>query len=1236
MTWRRPPALAAFCLFALLLGCSGSDTSTGSSGGTPSGDGGDSPAPPIGNVFSFSLVDAAVGLPTSNPFTEPTTTQSYTGGGFAASDVDGDGFIDLYLVAKGDEPNPLFINNGDGTFSQRAADFGLDLTHNGSGPTFADVDGDGDRDLFLGGLDGERHYLMRNDDGFYTDVTDTSGIDLTARNTMSAAFSDYDLDGDLDLFLSHWSADGGTDTETLWRNRGDGTFESYSVESGIAAQLLGDAPGVQPNQDLIDHTFTPNLSDIDNDGDPDLLFAADFGTSRSFLNNGDGTFSLITENESVLNDEFGMGAAVGDYDNDGDMDWFVTSILGTVNAAPATGNRLYRNDGAGNFEDVTETSGVRDGHWGWGACFADLDNDGHLDIFHTNGWTLDEYANDPAVLMHANGDGTFTERAIDLRIQDRDQGRGVACLDFDQDGDQDLAIYNNSENRLRLYRNNLVNDNHYLLVRLRSETSNTLGVGARVTVTTDETTLVREMRSGSNFVSQNPTEIHVGLGTDDVVDVEVQWPDGRTSGLNDVQADQLLTLVQPATSDLRVTVMSGSGDGRYESGDVVEITADIPADAYHFSHWSSTGDDGVFADSSAISTTFTVPDASITITANYIPGAGPDDEVSVARRWNEVLLQAIRNDFARPTVHARNLFHTSAAMYDAWSLFDPVSAPWLVGRTRNDVACAEVVPEDVDDVNERDTAIGVAAYRLIQHRFRAAPGFSGIRRDTDALAGFLGIDLTGASPVGSGRALGEHIANCFIDYGLSDNANEAQGYANSFYEPVNPPLLPEQPGNPDVVDLNHWQPLTLSTSIDQAGNIVDDTPSFLGAEWGRVTPFAISPSDLTIYNPGVEEYWVYHDPVPPPLVNGVDADIYRWAFSLVAVWGSHLNPDDGVLIDISPAAVGNISSYPATYDEYDQFYDLLEGGDPSTGYATNPATGAPYVPQMVPRGDYGRVLAEFWADGPESETPPGHWFVIANTVNEHPLLQRRFEGVGNELDRLHWDVLTYFMLGGAMHDSAIAAWGIKGYYDYIRPISALRALADLGQSTEVTEASYNEDGIPLIEGYIELVQNGDPLSGDDNEHVGKIKFYSWRGPSFIGQDGEPAGVGWILAEDWWPYQRPSFVTPPFAGFVSGHSTYSRAAAEVLTALTGDPFFPGGMSGFEAPKDQFLVFERGPSVDITLQWATYRDAADQCSLSRIWGGIHPPVDDIPGRVIGEQVGLDAFAESLRYINGTVVD
>ena len=114
-----------------------------------------------------------------------------------------------------------------------------------------------------------------------------------------------------------------------------------------------------------------------------------------------------------------------------------------------------------------------------------------------------------------------------------------------------------------------------------------------------------------------------------------------------------------------------------------------------------------------------------------------------------------------------------------------------------------------------------------------------------------------------------------------------------------------------------------------------------------------------------------------------------------------------------------------------------------------------------------------------------------------------------------------------------------------------------------------------------------------------------------------------------PYQRPSFVTPPFAGYVSGHSTYSRAAAEIMTLLTGDEYFPGGMGEFIAYKNEFLVFEEGPSQDVILQWATYRDASDQCSLSRIWGGIHPPADDIPGRLIGEKIGKSAFSFALPY-------
>ena len=224
-----------------------------------------------------------------------------------------------------------------------------------------------------------------------------------------------------------------------------------------------------------------------------------------------------------------------------------------------------------------------------------------------------------------------------------------------------------------------------------------------------------------------------------------------------------------------------------------------------------------------------------------------------------------------------------------------------------------------------------------------------------------------------------------------------------------------------------------------------------------------------------------------------------------------------------------------------------------------------------------------------------------------------------------------------MHDSAVTTWGIKGYYDYIRPISAIRYMAGKGQSSDSNLPSYDPHGIPLVPGYIELIEVGDDLAGDNDENVGKIKIFAWRGPDFISDPTtDLAGVDWILGERWWPYQRGTFVTPPFAGYVSGHSTFSRAAAEVLTLLTGDEFFPGGMGTFDITQNDFLVFEPGPSENMTLQWATYKDASDQTSLSRIWGGIHPPIDDIRGRIIGEKIGVEAFDLASNYFNGETLE
>jgi len=615
-------------------------------------------------------------------------------------------------------------------------------------------------------------------------------------------------------------------------------------------------------------------------------------------------------------------------------------------------------------------------------------------------------------------------------------------------------------------------------------------------------------------------------------------------------------------------------------------------------------------------------------------------EESVAHKWNEALLEAIRNDLARPTIHARNLWHTSIAMYDCWAAYDTISAPYFLGNTVGDYTLnfnGIDLPEDIEAA--REEAISYAAYRLLRHRFQFSPGADESLALFDDLMIELGYDIVYANTDYENEppaALGNYIADNLIQFGLGDGSNEQADYSNQYYVPVNDPLDMTLPGNPSIDDPNRWQPLELPEFIDQGGNPFTFTPPFQSPEWGNVVPFALADSVKTVYTRDGDEYIVYHDPSPPPKIDTLQQareydEAYRWGFELVSIWSSHHSPDDGVIWDISPATIGNIQWYPESYDEYPDFYDLENGGDTSLGHDVNPATGMPYEPQYIPRGDYTRILAEFWADGPESETPPGHWFTILNTVSAHPLLEKRWNGTGPILADLEWDVKCYFTLSGAMHDAAVAAWGIKGYYDYLRPVSAIRFMAEKGQNTDEALPSFHPGGIQLLDGFIELVEEGDELAGDNDENVGEIKLYAWRGPAYIEEpDTDEAGVGWILADNWWPYQRPTFVTPPFAGYVSGHSTYSRAAAEVMEKMTGDAFFPGGMGEFQAPINEFLVFEEGPSFDVTLQWATYRDASDQCSLSRIWGGIHPPCDDIPGREIGAEVGVNAYTHAMEYL------
>jgi hypothetical protein len=578
-------------------------------------------------------------------------------------------------------------------------------------------------------------------------------------------------------------------------------------------------------------------------------------------------------------------------------------------------------------------------------------------------------------------------------------------------------------------------------------------------------------------------------------------------------------------------------------------------------------------------------------------------EWSVARRWDEALLDAIRRALPNPPVHARNLFHVSAAMWDAWAAYDPQAAGYFVKEklTAPDVTAA------------RDEAISYAAYRVLTSRYIKAVGADQSLSEFDDVMDSLCYPLTVTSSDGnSPAALGNRIAKTVIAYGLADGSNQAGGYAAPDYKSVNPPLVVANSGT-TMNDPNRWQPLQILHMISQNGiPVVNGVQQNVGPQWGHVKSFGL---------PNGGSIGVPIDPGPPPrLGDPVTDQAFKDQAVEVIRDSSLMDPTDAATIDISPSARGGNTL----------------GSNDGHGHPVNPVTGKPYPADVVNQGDFGRVMAEFWADGPNSETPPGHWNVLANLVSDELSPNLRIGGKGPSVDRLQWDVKLYLALNGAVHDAAIAAWGLKGDYDSVRPISMIRYMGGLGQSSDPTGPSYNKEGLPLVPGLIEVVTSASSAPGQRHAdlagHVGEIAIRAWAGNP-INPKTQIGGVKWILASNWVPYQLPTFVTPAFPAWVSGHSTFSRAAAEVLVGFTGSEYFPGGVSGYTI-KAGSLKFEAGPTTEIRLEWATYYDAADQAGQSRLWGGIHIQADDFTGRQIGSQCGKTAWTLAQGYYNGVV--
>ena len=487
-------------------------------------------------------------------------------GGVAWIDFDRDGWMDLYLVngghweelvqGKRTISNALYRNNGDGTFTNVTRKAGVGNQRWGMGVAAGDYDNDGFVDLFVCNY-GPNTLYRNNGDGTFRDVTGTAGVG-DGRWAVSAAFGDYDADGWLDLYVTntvqfdnknpdpmdcHYrgiTVQCGPlgmigDSDILYRNHGDGTFQEVSESAGVA--------GVPPSYGL-----GAIWSDYDNDGDLDLYVANDQMANFLFRNKGDGTFEEVGLFAGAALSDDGvaqgsMGVDFGDYDRDGLLDIFITHFSDDYNT-------LFRNLGRGRFRDMTRPAGLTFNSWpmvGWGTGFADLDHDGWEDIFAANGHVfpqVDGYEigtsfHQRSQVFRNLGNGKFQEVSAGLDKLRSRSSRGMAFADFDNDGDMDVAV-NNLDGVPWLLRNQKGNQaGNWLVLSLEGTRTNRSAIGARVTLDTTDGTQIREVRGGSSYESTHDFRVHFGLGPLKTVKrMSVRWTDGTTQSFENVAANR--------------------------------------------------------------------------------------------------------------------------------------------------------------------------------------------------------------------------------------------------------------------------------------------------------------------------------------------------------------------------------------------------------------------------------------------------------------------------------------------------------------------------------------------------------------------------------------------------------------------------------------------------------------------------------------------------------------------------
>jgi enediyne biosynthesis protein E4 len=536
---------------------------------------------PSGRPFVARFTDVAEQAGLTQPIVYGgIDTKSYiievVGCGVAFLDYDNDGWLDLFVLngtrlkdAPPGTTNRLYKNNRDGTFADVTEKAGLTRTGWASAVTVGDYDNDGFDDLFITYY-GQNALYHNNGDGTFTDVTEKAGFRQDgARYGSGCTWLDYDRDGRLDLFVANYLnttlerlPKPGENADCRWKgvavncgprglptgfvqlfhNNGDGTFTDVSRQSGVAA-----AAGSYP--------MTAVAADYDNDGWPDIYVACDSTASWLFRNQHDGTFREEgLERGAALSEDgleqAGMGIGIGDYDLDGNLDIFKTHFTDDTNV-------LYRNDGKGNFDDVTIRAGigVETRYVGWGAGMVDLDNDGFPDLFLVTGSVYPEVERKlpaypfrtPRLVFRNLGDGRFEELIDEAGpgVAAAHTSRGCAFGDFDNDGDVDILVMNMNEPP-SLLRNDVSGNGHWLKVLLVGVKSNRSAIGARVTARYGGRTQAQEVSAQSSFYSANDRRLHFGLGAASFADLTIRWPNGDTEKVPQVEADHLFVIREGA------------------------------------------------------------------------------------------------------------------------------------------------------------------------------------------------------------------------------------------------------------------------------------------------------------------------------------------------------------------------------------------------------------------------------------------------------------------------------------------------------------------------------------------------------------------------------------------------------------------------------------------------------------------------------------------------------------------